>query len=125
VGATAADLEQQCAASNGRTTTLADHAEGVHEFLPREDQRVLLADLKRTRQAYPAFKTQAVQDLISLVLQRYCVRHGGGYKQGQNELLAPLVALQDPPLHAAVLGLMFEAIVGRFAARWYVYNPST
>ena len=79
---------------------------------------MLLADLKRTRQNYPAFKTQAIQDLISLVLQRHCVRHGGGYKQGQNELLAPLVALQDPPLPASVLGLLFETILSRYAARW-------
>jgi hypothetical protein len=57
---------------------------------------------------------QLVQDLVSEVLQGYCVRRGAGYKQGLNELLAPLVALRDPPLPAAPIGLMFESLVETF-----------
>jgi hypothetical protein len=39
----------------------AVRAEGLSEFLQKEDQRVLAADLRRTRQTYAAFKTQEVQ----------------------------------------------------------------
>ncbi|CAM9957201.1 unnamed protein product, partial [Choristocarpus tenellus] len=32
----------------------------------------------------------------------------------------PSFFLQDPPLPASVLGLMFEAFMSRFVSRWYV-----
>lgn len=60
----------------------------------QEDQRVLAADIKRTRQAYPMFKRDDVMQVMSHVLERYCVGHGIRYKQGQNELIAPFVTLQ-------------------------------
>lgn len=61
---------------------------------PQEDQRVLAADIKRTRQAYAMFKRDEVMQLVSQVLERYCVGHGIRYKQGQNELIAPFVMLR-------------------------------
>lgn len=60
----------------------------------QEDQRVLAADIKRTRQAYAMFKREEVMQLVSQVLERYCVGHGIRYKQGQNELIAPFVMLK-------------------------------
>lgn len=62
--------------------------------IPQEDQRVLAADIKRTRQAYAMFKREDVMQLVSQVLERYCVGHGIRYKQGQNELIAPFVMLR-------------------------------
>ncbi|CAM9679987.1 unnamed protein product, partial [Discosporangium mesarthrocarpum] len=107
------------ASLHGRTLE-SDHAEGLLHF-PKEDQRVLAADIKRTRQSYALFKRDDTLSLVSEVLRReYCVGHGIRYKQGQNELLAPFVVLQDPPLPAPVLGLMFEGFMSRFVSRWYV-----
>ncbi|CAB1101133.1 unnamed protein product [Ectocarpus sp. CCAP 1310/34] len=96
-----------------------DHAAGLIHF-PKEDRRVLAADIKRTRQAYAMFKREEVMQLVSQVLERYCVGHGIRYKQGQNELIAPFVMLQDPPLPVPVLGLMFESFMSRFVSRWFV-----
>ncbi|CAM9422410.1 unnamed protein product [Ascophyllum nodosum] len=100
-------------------TSDADHAQGLMHF-PKEDQRVLAADIKRTRQAYAMFKRDDVMQVVSKVLERYCVGHGIRYKQGQNELVAPFVMLQDPPLPVPVLGLLFESFMGRFVSRWFV-----
>ncbi|CBN74844.1 conserved unknown protein [Ectocarpus siliculosus] len=66
------------------------------------------------------FKREEVMQLVSQVLERYCVGHGIRYKQGQNELIAPFVMLQDPPLPVPVLGLMFESFMSRFVSRWFV-----
>lgn len=55
---------------------------------------MLAADIKRTRQAYAMFKRPEVMQLVSQVLERYCVGHSIRYKQGQNELIAPFVMLQ-------------------------------
>ncbi|CAM9195457.1 unnamed protein product [Pylaiella littoralis] len=96
-----------------------DHAAGLMHF-PKEDQRVLAADIKRTRQAYAMFKREEVMQLVSQILERYCVGHGIRYKQGQNELIAPFVMLQDPPLPLPVLGLLFESFMSRFVSRWFV-----
>ncbi|CAM9835806.1 unnamed protein product, partial [Scytosiphon promiscuus] len=96
-----------------------DHAAGLMHF-PKEDQRVLAADIKRTRQAYAMFKREDVMQLVSQVLERYCVGHGIRYKQGQNELIAPFIMLRDPPLPLPVLGLLFESFMSRFVSRWFV-----
>lgn len=46
----------------------------------QEDQRVLAADIKRTRQAYAMFKREDVMQVVSQVLERWAC--GNGYGSG-------------------------------------------
>ena len=87
--------------------------------------RVLRMDAGRTRQDVPAFRSPLVVDRVERLLAAFC--RGGGaawlparrYRQGLNELLGPLLALNGELVSDAVLLHQLSVLVGLFAARTY------
>eukprot|EP00938_MAST-03A_sp_MAST-3A-sp1_P003956 g3956.t1 len=58
-----------------------------------ESQRIIEADVARTRQIIPYFRKKCVKDLMIRNLTFYCKRRGLEYTQGLHELCAPFVWL--------------------------------
>ncbi|KAJ1454771.1 rab-GTPase-TBC domain-containing protein [Pelagophyceae sp. CCMP2097] len=87
---------------------------------PVDEERVLDADVRRTRRA-ECVTDAAQQDLRSL-LRRFCASRGAPYRQGLNELAAPfsLLAPVDDELHA-----LFDAFVSSFAAAFYASGSAS
>ena len=56
-------------------------------------RRVVAADVPRTRAGEAAFREPGNQRLLQAVLVRFCTKRRIGYKQGLNELLAPILYL--------------------------------
>eukprot|EP00928_Gymnodinium_smaydae_P032316 TRINITY_DN23439_c0_g5_i1.p1 TRINITY_DN23439_c0_g5~~TRINITY_DN23439_c0_g5_i1.p1 ORF type:complete len:846 (-),score=199.53 TRINITY_DN23439_c0_g5_i1:5-2542(-) len=59
------------------------------------NQRVIRADIERTRADVPHFRCPAVRDTMEAMLTCWCQRQGTRYKQGLNEVLALFVYLQS------------------------------
>ena len=55
------------------------------------NQRVIRVDVERTRQELPEFHKQDTRDRLERLLTYYCKKRGAKYKQGLNELLAPML----------------------------------
>mmetsp|Transcript_20050 Transcript_20050/g.26480 ORF Transcript_20050/g.26480 Transcript_20050/m.26480 type:complete len:951 (+) Transcript_20050:90-2942(+) len=79
-----------------------------------EDQRTILADVKRTRRYIPLFQLEETQRSVQKLLTRFCVQRETSYKQGLNELLAPFYLLKQPPLPEELVYKLFEAFVKRY-----------
>ncbi|CAM9408876.1 unnamed protein product, partial [Chrysoparadoxa australica] len=66
--------------------------------LDLENQRVIRVDVLRTRPSVEQFKREDTRAILSAVLTYYCKERNVGYKQGMHEVLAPFIALSDPPM---------------------------
>ena len=77
-----------------------------------ENQRVIHADVLRTRAHDPTFKNPDTRAMLEALLSLWCQRKGSRYKQGLNEVLAPFVWLvEDDPATATnpnYTGIIFE-----------------
>lgn len=71
---------------------LAEHLATVKEDLP--NQRVVRLDALRTRAEMPWFREEATQQRIVSVLTYFCKERGVKYKQGLNEVLAPVMSMR-------------------------------
>lgn len=96
----------QMTSNNVQTASINRASE--HEL---ENQRVIHADVLRTRAHDPLFQSDKTQNLIEALLVYWCQRKGVKYKQGLNEVLAPFVwvASDDPTLSRSNYnGIIFE-----------------
>lgn len=89
---------------------------GVKQDLP--NQRVIHLDVARTRGAVEAVKALGEDGTLEQVLTYYVRNRAVQYKQGLNEVLAPLVVAASQPVPATLLALM-DRIVAAFMARVY------
>jgi len=83
--------------------------------LDRSNQKVIRMDCDRTRPGEPFFEDDegAMRDELEKQLTFYCKSRGVYYKQGMNEILAPLlVVYKDRP--RGELANVFYAVVSRF-----------
>mmetsp|Transcript_14378 Transcript_14378/g.43145 ORF Transcript_14378/g.43145 Transcript_14378/m.43145 type:complete len:868 (-) Transcript_14378:1042-3645(-) len=78
-------------AGSGRPRSL-DEGE-LHDMESFPQKRTIDVDVPRTRSDVPMFKTPATRELLTRVLVRFCRRTKISYKQGLNELLAPVLYL--------------------------------
>ena len=62
-----------------------------------ENQRVILADAKRTRAHTEEFRSEEMQTLLVKLLTFYCKSNSLRYKQGLNEVLAPFIRVFRRP----------------------------
>ena len=60
---------------------------------PQPNQRVILVDAERTRVDLEEFRTEKTHESIVSLLTYYCKSKNIRYKQGLNELLAPILLL--------------------------------
>lgn len=89
---------------------------GVKQDLP--NQRVIHLDVARTRGSVEAVKALADDGTLEQVLTYYVRNRAVQYKQGLNEVLAPLVVAATQPVPATLLAMM-DRIVAAFMARVY------
>ncbi|CAM9583909.1 unnamed protein product, partial [Phaeothamnion confervicola] len=88
--------------------------------LDLENQRVVRVDVERTRRDLPQFHNESVRDLLTRILVYHCKQAGVGYKQGMHEVLAPFVALSNPPMPVPDIFLCYSAFLERFLP--YAFN---
>jgi hypothetical protein len=90
------------------------------------NQRVIRADVERTRPNLPHFKDQATKDLLSRILTHFCKERGMTYKQGMHEVLALFLFvmhtddISDGPPPVADIYLCYAAFLDRFMP--YAFN---
>eukprot|EP00946_MAST-07B_sp_MAST-7B-sp1_P000396 g396.t1 len=60
-----------------------------------ENQRVIHADVLRTRAHDPLFRTPETQKMLEKLLSYWCQKKGCKYKQGLNEVLAPFIFVAE------------------------------
>jgi hypothetical protein len=84
--------------------SLDDIPKNIHD-------RVILADVKRTGNKEFQAKHQS---RMHRLLTYFCYQRQMRYRQGLNEVLAPLVALRDPPLPDSQLLLMLDMLSSKF-----------
>jgi len=91
-----------------------------------EEFNVLIADIKRTRAEYEEFRTDSYQEALQAILQTFSLMHNVPYKQGLNEVLAPMLHLlpPSPTSRGSALYSIFESFVFRFLERWYLHDSS-
>ena len=104
--------------------------------MPAEEERVLDADVPRTRRELEYFRKPAVQEALTSLLAKWCMSHDTKYRQGLNEILAPFVALQEPkqsgtdagdggapaPLDDRERYVMFDAFVCEYLGAFYLLD---
>eukprot|EP01083_Nonionella_stella_P131550 399751_1 len=56
---------------------------------PLYNQRVIQADIERTRPTMKCFQDSAIRHEMEIILTEYCHRNKVSYKQGMNYVLAP------------------------------------
>ena len=83
------------------------------------NQRVINADRNRTRPDEPSFQSTEGKELLANVLTYYCKCRSILYKQGMNEVLAPFIMLEQPPLPESVIFQCFYALVNKFLPNVY------
>lgn len=87
--------------------------------LTEANQRVIKADVDRTRSDNPFFKQAEVRLKMEAMLTCWCQQQGVKYKQGLNEVIAPFLCLQKEPEGSAPsddeIFACFTAFLRRFA----------
>jgi hypothetical protein len=113
-----------------------DHQDYLREdvFDPVEpcgEQHVLEADVHRTRAEIDLFRQEDVREYIRILLQKFCLDHEIQYKQGMNEVLAPLISLvhNNPNRPAGqqqhqLTYSLFKAILFRYLERFFCVDDS-
>lgn len=81
-------------------------------LLDLPNQRVIRADIERTRPHLPQFQNPETKAGMERILTAYCHRQRTSYKQGMNYLLAPFFLVGLPELHAVYR--CFAAFLDRF-----------
>lgn len=89
------------------------------------EQQVLNADVRRTRGDMEHFRSKAYQDVLTIVLQSFCVKHDVEYKQGMNEILAPFIYINPPPSGTRLTLCIYEAFLFRYLERFFCRDESS
>lgn len=112
----------------------------VDPIEPCGEQHVLEADVPRTRAENELFRQSDVRNYIRIILQTFCLDHCIQYKQGMNEVIAPLMALvhqqssspssssssssSQPQQHRLTYCLL-KAILFRYLERFFCVDDSS
>lgn len=72
-----------------------------HRKCAEPNQRVIRADVDRTRANTEHFRRTDVREKMEAMLTCWCQQHQARYKQGLNEVLAPFMYLQTEPAEEA------------------------
>ena len=100
----------------------ADSAALPLVVLDLSNQRTIHVDAERTRQELPYFRGEAAVLRVERILTMFCQRTGVRYKQGLNELLAPLMMLEDREgvnLSDGAAFNLLTRVVRHFAPRFF------
>ena len=95
--------------------------------LSLSNQRTVHVDAERTRQDLPAFRGEAAVHRVECILTYYCHRMSVRYKQGLNELLAPLFLLEDRSGQCISDGTAYNLlcrVVRHFAPRFFASDDT-
>lgn len=103
---------------------------------PCGEQHVLEADVPRTRAESEMFRQPGVRRYIRIILQSFCLDHCIQYKQGMNEVVAPLLSLvhqhQTPSSSSAtyvqqhrLTYCLLKAILFRYLERFFCVDDSS
>lgn len=95
--------------------------------LSLSNQRTVHVDAERTRQDLPAFRGEAAVHRVELILTHYCHCAGVRYRQGLNELLAPIMLLEDGagrPIGDGASYNLLVRVVRFFAPRFFASDDA-
>lgn len=92
-----------------------------------DEHAVLLADIKRTRQDMPSFRTSEYSNALCEILNCFCVEHSIQYKQGMNEVCSVFVHFIPPCSEEAIVWTydLFSAFMYRFMERYCCLDSIT
>ena len=117
------------------TSSASFHHDLSLEEIPNEscdEQHVLEADVKRTRADMDEFRSTAYRQVITIILQSFCLKHNIQYKQGMNEVLAAFVYINPPitpaphvPPNTLLTFALFEAFLFRYLERYFCVDDSS
>ena len=86
----------------------------IHVKHDMTNQRVIEADVLRTRSSHPFFQSSTTQSSLAYILTYYCKCHNIQYKQGMNEILASLMLVHADAASASGtsidLGLVYQCL---------------
>ena len=103
--------------SGSANAALSDKIVQVESDL--DNQRVIDADSRRTRPSQDIFQSAEGKELVVNILTYYCKCRSIRYKQGMNEVLAPFIMLETPPLPESVIFQCFYAFINKFLPNVY------
>lgn len=89
------------------------------------EQQVLEADVRRTRGDVEQFRSDRYQEVLTRILQGFCVKHNVEYKQGMNEILAPFIQVNPPPSGTRLTFSIYEAFLFRYLERFFCRDESS
>ena len=96
-------------------------------ILNNANQRTINVDAARTRQELEVFRSSDAVRRVECILTYYCHRAGVRYKQGLNELLAPIMLVfesSDVPYSDAASFHLLSRVVRHFAPRFYASDDA-
>lgn len=88
-----------------------------------DEQIVLDADVRRTRNDLEEFRSPYFQNALQAVLQTFCLMHDVAFRQGMHEIAAPFIHLCPPPATRRAY-ILFEAVLLKFLTRLMLEEDS-